>query len=121
MSEKSYVSMEQRACPVCGKASDTGNILLDTRLRPTFERNTVVGYGPLCGECQKQTGEYVALVGVKNAPKSGVMMSPEEAHRTGDIVWVRRSVWSKIFNLPEPSVQAFVEPGVIARLKEIAS
>ena len=31
--EKSYVTMEQKQCPVCGKIEDTGSLLLDKRLR----------------------------------------------------------------------------------------
>jgi hypothetical protein len=33
MNEKSHVSLEQHACLVCGVAFDTGNLLLDKRLR----------------------------------------------------------------------------------------
>lgn len=119
-SDKSYVTLEQHLCPICGKAEDTGNLLLDRRLLPTFERKTVTGYG-MCKDCASKTEEYVALVGVKNAPAQGSdLMKPEDADRTGDLMWVRRSVWSKLFNLPEPKVLAFVDPQAIERLKEMA-
>ena len=46
---KSYVTIEQHVCPVCGKAHDTGTILLDRRLRERFDMYTPTGYG-LCPE-----------------------------------------------------------------------
>lgn len=47
MSEKSYVSMEQNVCAVCGKTFDTGSILLDRRMQDSMERHTVTDWG-LC-------------------------------------------------------------------------
>ena len=47
MGTKSHVGMEQNVCPVCGKAFDTGTILLDRRLRNSLERKTVTGWS-LC-------------------------------------------------------------------------
>jgi len=41
---KSHVGMEQKVCPVCGQAFDTGVILLDKRLRNSLERKTVTGW-----------------------------------------------------------------------------
>ncbi len=39
MNEKSHVSLEQHVCLLCGVAFDTGNILLDKRLRASMERS----------------------------------------------------------------------------------
>jgi len=52
MDDKSYVSLEQRLCLVCGTPFDTGNLLLDRRLRASMERHTVTSWG-LCAEHQK--------------------------------------------------------------------
>ena len=42
---KSFVSIENFICPVCGKQHDDGaGIMMDMRLRDSFERVTVVGY-----------------------------------------------------------------------------
>ena len=42
---KSYVSIENFICPVCGKQHDDGaGILMDMRLKDSFETTTVVGY-----------------------------------------------------------------------------
>ncbi len=52
MNDKSHVSLEQHVCLVCGKAFDTGAVLLDKRLRASMEHHTKTGWG-LCPEHQK--------------------------------------------------------------------
>ena len=62
MNDKSHVSLEQHVCLVCGKAFDTGTILLDKRLRASMEHHTKTGWG-LCPEHQKLADDgFVALV-----------------------------------------------------------
>jgi hypothetical protein len=95
--------MEQKVCPICGKTEDSGALLLDTRLRNRFERNTTTGMG-LCKE-HKQLHEdgYIALVEVDPSKSDGVpggALKPEQAWRTGRVAHVRRSAWDKIFNVP---------------------
>ena len=42
---KSYVSIENFICPVCGKQHDDGaGIMMDMHLRDSFETTTIVGY-----------------------------------------------------------------------------
>ena len=54
---KSYVSMENFICPICGKQHDDGaGILMDTRLQDSFETTTVVGY-KFCEEHQLMIAE----------------------------------------------------------------
>ena len=63
---KSYVSVEQKQCPICGIVHDTG-LLLDRRMRESLERFTLTG-AALCGECQGKYDEgYIALVEVDPA------------------------------------------------------
>lgn len=86
MSDKSHVSLEQHVCLVCGTAFDTGNLLLDRRLRASMERHTKTGWG-LCPEHQKLADDgFVALVECdpqrSGAPGAG-RMKPEQAYRTG--------------------------------------
>ena len=62
MNDKSHVSLERHVCLVCGVAYDTGNLLLDKRLRASMERHTTTGWG-LCPEHQKLSDDgFVALV-----------------------------------------------------------
>jgi hypothetical protein len=114
MSDKSYVTLETSACPVCGTQHDTGAVLLDTRLRDKFEHKTCTGW-QLCPEHKKLADDgYVALVECSNQPTS-----LEKANRTGALAHIRRSAWENIFNTPAPKGPlAFVEVGVIAKLQE---
>ncbi len=80
MSDKSYVSLEQHVCLVCGAAFDTGNLLLDRRLRASMEHHTKTGWG-LCTEHQKLADDgFVALVECdpqRSGSQAGGLMKPE--------------------------------------------
>jgi len=119
MIDKSYVSIEQAVCPVCGITHDTGDILLHTRLRPVLESKTVTGW-KLCPEHEKlHTDGYVALVECDTS-KGGKTLNT--VWRTGQIAHVRRTVFSQIFSdtTLDPTLPlVFVEIGVIARLQTI--
>lgn len=122
---KSHVSMERKLCPVCGTEFDSGAILLDTRLHDSLERYTVTGYG-LCPTCQERHDNgYVALVAVKN-PSAAATLTLEQAYRTGDIAWMRRSAWAEAFGVPIPAdangdelAFVFCEPALIATLQSM--
>ncbi len=101
---KSYVSMEQKLCPVCGETHGTNAILLDRRLRPSMERDTVTGYA-LCLKCQKLKDDgFIALIVCKNQPTK-----LEEADRTGEIIHLKKSVCDKMFNIPMTKELAFID------------
>ena len=115
---KSHVGMEQKVCPVCGQAFDTGVILLDKRLRNSLERKTVTGWD-LCPEHAKlwQKG-YIALVECdpEKSKFTGSIIKPEDAYRTGRIAHIRKAVARELFNVEMTSPVAFVEPAVIDML-----
>lgn len=115
---KSHVGMEQKVCPVCGQAFDTGTILLDKRLRNTLERKTVTGWD-LCPEHAKlwERG-YIALVECdpEKSTFTGGTIKPEDAYRTGRIAHIRKAAAKRIFNVEMTSPVAFVEPGVVDML-----
>jgi hypothetical protein len=122
MNTKSYVSVEQAMCPVCGTHHDTG-VLLDCRLRNTLERTTVT-HVALCPEHQKLYDDgYIALVEADSA-KSGITpdmdrIKPEDAYRTGRVAHLKRRLYAEIFNVPldDPNLpMVFVEPEVIDML-----
>ena len=48
MSDKSYVTLA--ICPIC--KNETGELLLDRRLRPQFEMHTIIPYS-VCDNCKK--------------------------------------------------------------------
>lgn len=96
---KSYVSIEQAVCPVCGTVHDTGSILMDRRLKESMEHTTVTHWA-MCPEHQKLKDEgYIALVGCNNQDQPTL----ETADRTGHIAHIRSSVWEKVFNVPVPA------------------
>jgi hypothetical protein len=112
--EKSYVSMEQRQCIVCGVVYDTGSILMDKRLRASMEKNTVTGTG-FCPEHQKLKDEgYIALIEA----------DPATDKRTGNIAHIRASVWPDLFrgehSQPPGGMVAYVTPDTMDALKKIA-
>ncbi|CAK7032735.1 ATPase [Saezia sanguinis] len=127
MCEKSHVSLEQNVCTVCGKPFETGNILLDKRLRKSMGRFTVTGWG-LCPEHQKLFDEgYVALVEC-DPERSGVSaettaVKPEQAFRTGRLAHLKRHVFDEVFNtsVDEKQPCVFIAPGVIERLQSMTA
>ena len=127
MNDKSHVSLERHVCLVCGVAYDTGNLLLDKRLRASMERHTTTGWG-LCPEHQKLADDgFVALVECdpqrSGSPSGAARMKPEQAYRTGRLAHLKRNVFAKVFNVPIEANQpcVFVEPGVIEQLQSMVA
>ena len=125
---KSYVTMEQAICPVCGKAHDTGSILLDSRMRNTFNNHTPTHFD-MCKEHQKlYDSGFVALVSV-DAGKSDItiddngksIIKPEGAYRTGKIMHVKFDALAAILNIKLPGglPLMFVEGEVIDHLNSM--
>lgn len=119
--KKSYVTMETAICPVCGKESETGAILLDQHLRDRFEMKTPTGWG-LCPEHKKlEEDGFIALVEAEHPPEGVVRMGPGEARRTGLICHLKREVARQIFDMGAavdlPLI--FVEPGVIPKINSL--
>jgi hypothetical protein len=99
---KSYVSLEQKICPVCGETFDSGSILMDKKLRNSFEHKTVTRYG-LCPEDEKRNSEgYIALIVVNNQGQDKTI-TLDKANRTGEIVHIKREVFTELFNRPCPT------------------
>lgn len=122
MNDKSHVSLEQHLCLVCGVAFDTGNLLLDRRLRASLEWHTTTGWG-LCAEHRQRFEEgYVALVECdpqrSGSPAHQDRLPPDRVWRTGRLAHLKREVFAKVFNVSIGSRQpcVFVEPGVIEQL-----
>lgn len=94
--DKSYVTMT--ICPICKK--ETGELLFDRRLRPTFEMHTMTP-NP-CDKCKKK---YL---------KEGIMLLNP---KTGALVVIKVSAFKRIFNVPVPDKHiAFVEQEVLEKL-----
>lgn len=120
---KSNVSLGQHVCIVCAKTFNSGEILVDRRLRQSLETRTVTDWG-MCPDCTSKKNEgYIALVGMDEqlSTLGEDTVKPSDAHRTGEVVHVRSSIWPKVFNVPVPSNGvAFVTPEVVELLKKLS-
>src|SRR5687768_7532768 len=98
MSDKSYVSLEQGACLVCGRPYDTGSILFDLRLRESMERHTITGWGLCPEDLLLHEQGYVALVECdpekSGNPREGDTVLPGNAYRTGPVAHLKREMFS---------------------------
>jgi hypothetical protein len=119
--------MEQHVCLICGTTFETGAILLDRRLRATLEMHTLTGWG-LCPEHQALFDKgFVALVefdpAQSGAPLPGDRLRPEQAHRTGAVLHMRREAFAQIFGaLADTELPfVFVELGAIAKLQSLVA
>lgn len=94
--EKSYITLA--VCPICRK--ETGTLLMDTILKPTFKMHTVTPEP--CDECSEQyLLEGVLLIEAK----------------TGSIAVIKTSAFERIFNIEIPSKHiAFVEEGLLTKI-----
>ena len=105
MSDKSYVSIEKKQCPICGTLHDVG-ILLDRRLRDSMEQYTVTGYD-LCPE-HKELHEkgFIALVVPAILPAKGVIHLEVETARSGKYLHIKREVLKNILvNVPAEHIE----------------
>lgn len=122
--EKSYVSMGQKICEVCGRQYSDGTILLDRRLRNSMNRETVTGFG-MCDEHRKLKEDgFVALIGIDESASvidtANNMVKQENAERTGSIAHLRKPAFEQVFNAPAPEgMVAFVPQGVIDMLYQM--
>lgn len=127
MSDKSHVSLEQHLCMACGMPFETGNLLLDRRLRASMAHHTTTGWG-LCPEHQRLFAEgFVALVECdpqrSDTAVGAQHMDLEQVYRTGRLAHLRRDAFAQVFDVPIADDQplVFVEPGVIEQLQSMAS
>ena len=121
--EKSFVTLEQNVCPICGKVFETGNLLMDTRIRngklmETFDKYTVTGYS-VCEECQKMIDEgRVALVEI-NEPSDPNNLTLDNVDRTGKIGWMKRDIVQQLIpEFPEDKFMCYVENGFFKEMEE---
>jgi len=107
----SYVAVDNKVCPICGKKHSIG-VLLDRRLREdTFkEKDVVTGYEN-CPECvSKLEDGYMALVEISDTmPEPEGDKQPtknlEDVTRTGRMLWIRRDC----VNVGNPSPMAWID------------
>lgn len=115
MPDKSYVTLVQNICPVCGETFETGELLLDRTLKNSFDKYTVTGLS-FCPEHKKMQEEgYQFFIEVKNAPQ-GEKLSIEEADRTGRYACIKKEAALHIFGMETQEIN-FLEEGVLEQLE----
>jgi len=116
----SHVTMEQHQCPICLAIFETGNILLDQRLRKKFEMKTLTGHSP-CTSCKEKLSQgFVALIETTDTRQGS--KATLDVPRSGNLVFMKREAFSQIFNVPPPAnwpPMVFIEPGVIQQLQAL--
>jgi hypothetical protein len=112
---KSYVTLIQKTCVICGKEYDTNELAIDNHLRDRFERHTNMGLG-VCPEHVREG--YVALVGIDPDKSDG-----NGAWKTGEVTYLKRHVFNKLFKgmpLHKSEEYKFADQAVIHQLQELA-
>ncbi len=112
--EKSFVTMEQKVCGVCGHTYDSGALLLDQRMRKQFDMKTTTGMG-LCDDCKKKKNAgYIALV-VCDPTKSTIdneggqaTAKFENAYRTGELIHMKKEVAQRMFTGIDVDAHPFI-------------
>jgi hypothetical protein len=117
--ERSRVRKEHKLCMVCNKRYFTGAMLIFVGKAPAEEK----AWG-LCPAHRKlRERNLIALVEVdptKSMPTSFDTMLPDQAQRTGLVIYLSRSIFNLIFQgEPPDSGVAFVPPEVVAILQKI--
>ena len=117
---KSFVTMETKFCPICGKEWQTGDILMDRNiLRERFERTTCTGIA-LCQEHQAKvdSGEWIALFEAKQTidhSKGTIIPEP-----TGSGALLKREVAMEIFGVDVAPI-SYAEVDILQKLQEMTT
>jgi len=121
MSDKDFVKLEQKICPVCGKkhSYDCG-ILIHKHFGNI--KNPITGFA-LCEEHQKQAGDgYVFLIEID--PDRSIItddtIKPGNEYRTGNIVSLKEEVANDM-GIRTNNRIAFIEPAVTIQLQKLVN
>lgn len=117
-----HVFLEQKICVVTGKPYETESVLLDKRIRknPSTEKYRITGYGVSPEEQKKLDKGYIILIGCdpeKTVMESNGRITPENAHRTGEILYLKRVLADQIFDVQVKDI-AFVDEQVVMYLRD---
>jgi hypothetical protein len=126
MDDKSYVSMEYKICPVCGRKHNYNcGILMDTRVKDTLDRETITGEG-MCEEHQNMCDDgYIALIGIdpekSELPEKEGKVDPSKVYRTGSIAHIHKDMFGSMFDVEHEGPIILVSEQVIKEIEKIAA
>lgn len=95
----SYVSVATKACIICGTEYESGEILLDKKMKDKLERTTCTGLGAPCPTCDKKYKDKFVLIGVSDddANVEGERLDAAEVNRTGMVVGIPNELAKEMF------------------------
>ena len=120
---KSFVTLEQRVCIVCGKEYDTDTLLIDKRMSEKFDMHTVTGWG-MCNEhTELRQKDFIAMIEIdpekSGEPDDQSQVKPDNAYRTGNILHLHIDAFRAMFNAEvPPKMICFIDSKITALLKE---
>jgi hypothetical protein len=120
---KSFITMEQKACPITGKVWDNGTLILDKRMKDKFERNTVTGW-EFSPEAREQLDKgmmaFVEIDEGKSEKLPNGTITPSGAYRLGAVAWVKREVAYGELELPREGLNMiFCETAIIDHFQKM--
>ncbi len=106
---------------MCGTKHESNEILIHKKLKDIPEDKRITGY-ELCPEHQKLHEDgYIALVVAKRYSTDGrTRMKLGEGDRTGEIVHMKRAVFSKLFDVDEEVASLemiYIDEEVLGKIK----
>lgn len=117
--------METKICPVTGKEFESGTILMDTRLEDSMERKTCTGVEVSPEVQEKIDAGYFPLVVIdveKSTLSSIGRVTIDGAYRTGEILYVKREVFPKVFGMELPNLPfSFIDQETTNAIKSAIS
>jgi hypothetical protein len=117
-----------KICEICGNHFTDGAVAVAKDLKPKFTEGEAftIGYGR-CPGCEIMVKERVALVTVLpdgETKDPNKVWKQGEVERTGSIIWMKRDVFNKIFDVNNKDKDydfMYIEQGIEDKIREIIS
>jgi len=117
-----YVKMGKYLCVATGKTFESGEILLDKRLKDIPEDKTVTGWGISPEIQEKIDNGFIVCVSIdldKSGAKEGKHLQPDSVYRTGQIAYIRELAFFGITGREPENKIIFVDDGFIEMMQKI--
>ena len=113
---KSYVSMEQKICPVTGTVFETDAILLDKKLKAVHDKYTITGM-QIKPEVEKMIKDgYLPIVEIDPDKSDMDNLNPNTAYKTGNVAYLRREVAEELLGIKDAPQFVYGDAGLFERL-----
>jgi hypothetical protein len=116
-----YVAMGQHICIVCGQKFDSGEILINKKMRSIPEENRATDFGLCPDDSDKMEAGFIALIETSNVEDdSRETMQSKDAIRTGRIAHIKKHAYEGVFQQPAPEGGiAFCDAKLIDRIQSM--